>query len=103
MSNMNNLKSFNNLPKEKAREIQSKGGKASAEKRRQRRNLKKELEILMDTLASNGKTYQENISTALLKEALKGNTKAYEIIRDTLGQKPIERQEVREITTEWFK
>lgn len=103
MSRRKNLKSFNNLPVEEARAIQSAGGKASAEAKRKRKELREELEILMDTKAPNGKTYQENISFALLKEAVKGNTKAYEIIRDTLGQKPIERQEVREITTEWFK
>ena len=48
----------------------------------------------MKTINKDGVTYQELISTALVKEALKGNTKAYEIIRNTLGQKPIEVQQI---------
>ena len=40
---------------------------------------------------------------ALIKEANNGNTKAFEILRDTVGEKPIDRQEVKEITSEWFK
>ena len=34
------------------------------------------------------KTVQEAITASLVKQALEGNTKAYEIIRDTIGQKP---------------
>ena len=35
-------------------------------------------------------TVQAGITAALVKEALDGNTKAFEIIRDTIGQKPAE-------------
>lgn len=33
---------------------------------------------------------QAALSAALIKQALSGNTKAYEIIRDTIGEKPVE-------------
>ena len=33
---------------------------------------------------------QAALSAALIKQALSGNTKAYEIIRDTIGEKPID-------------
>ena len=39
---------------------------------------------------------QEKISTALINEAQKGNTKAYEIIRDTIGEKPMDKLEVEQ-------
>ena len=40
----------------------------------------------------NGKrmTVQAGITSALVKQALDGNTRAYELIRDTLGQKPVD-------------
>ena len=33
---------------------------------------------------------QKRISTALLEEAANGNTRAFEVIRDTIGEKPKE-------------
>lgn len=94
MANEQNLKP---LSTEKAREIGSKGGKASVEARRRRKTLKEELL----TLLSDGDV-QEKLSLALLDEALHGNkagsvTKAFEVIRDTIGEKPAEKVEVGKI------
>lgn len=75
---------------EVARENGRKGGKKKAENAQKRKALKEELEILLQKLDEDGKTYQERMSIALIKEAFKGNTKAYEIIRDTIGEKPKE-------------
>ena len=36
---------------------------------------------------------QDNITLALLDKALKGDTKAYEVIRDTVGEKPTDKIE----------
>lgn len=88
--NQENLIPFNERSKEEAREMGKKGGIASGKARKEKKLLKDELEVIMNNVNKDGKTYQELISTALVKEALKGNTKAYEIIRDTLGQKPKE-------------
>ena len=96
MSNMENLIPMSKRSKTEARELGRKGGLASGKVRKEKRLLKDELEIIMETVNKDGVTYQELISTALVKEALKGNTKAYEIIRDTLGQKPIEVQQIME-------
>ena len=87
---MENLKPMNKRSKEETRELGKKGKIASGKVRKKKRTLKDELEIIMETINKDGVTYQELISTALVKEALKGNTKAYEIIRNTIGQKPIE-------------
>ena len=88
--NQENLVSLADRTTEEQREIARKGGIASGKARKEKKLLKDELAIIMENVNKDGKTYQELISTALVKEALKGNTKAYEIIRDTLGQKPKE-------------
>ena len=85
--NQENLVSLGDRTIEEQREIARKGGIASGKARKEKKLLKDELAIIMENVNKDGKTYQELISTALVKEALKGNTKAYEIIRDTLGQK----------------
>ncbi len=83
MANNQNLKKT--LSTEEARELGRKGGKASVKARKERKALKEELLLLL----SEGDT-QRKISLSLIKEAAKGNTKAFEIIRDTIGEKPID-------------
>lgn len=73
------------------RAMASNGGKKSGETRRRRKTLKEELLALL----SDG-DIQERISLALIDEALNGNkagsvTKAFEVIRDTIGEKPTEK------------
>lgn len=68
--------------KEEARERGRIGGIKSGEARRKRKTLREELLALLET-----KNYQEKISLAMIKEALDGNTKAFEVIRDTIGEK----------------
>ena len=68
-----------------------KGGIASGEARRKRKTLKEELLLML----SDG-DIQEKISLALINEAIKGNnsgsvTKAFEVIRDTIGERPVEK------------
>lgn len=80
-----------------ARKNGSKGGKASAKKRQEQKTLKEELLVLL----SDGDT-QEKISIALIQRALKGDIKAFEVIRDTIGQKPTDKQEVKVVDSDWF-
>ena len=47
------------------------------------KTLKEELKILLSLNET-----QEKISLALLQQALNGNVKAFEVVRDTIGQKP---------------
>ena len=86
--NEGNLIPFNELTVEKQREIARKGGIASGEARRARKTFRDEL----ITLLENGNT-QEKISVALIQQALDGNTKAFEVIRDTVGEKPVDKLE----------
>ena len=85
MANEQNLKPLNTRAKSVQRKIQSQGGKARAKKIQERKTLRSELIELL----AEGET-QKKISLSLLQEALNGNTKAFEIIRDTIGEKPKE-------------
>lgn len=83
-----NLKPVTKRTKNEAREISKKGGIKSGESRRERKKLKEELLLLLSENNNNRK-----MSLAILKKALKGNIKAFEIIRDTIGEKPKEQIE----------
>jgi len=78
-----------------AREKGRNGGKKTAQIRRERKTLREELLALLQeeiTDRNTGRTMetQAAMTAALLKQALNGNTKAYEIIRDTIGEKPVD-------------
>ena len=87
MANEGNLKPIRT--KSEAREKGKKGGKKSGEVRAQRKTLREELIALLETKIED-KTIQEKISFSLIQEAISGNVKAFETIRDTIGEKPIE-------------
>lgn len=116
--NLKNLKSFGTgaFSPEKEREIHSKGGVAGAKSKRKRKKLKETIEDVLSLplkdaklnkkLKSMGMDDSDNqvgVVMALFLSALKGNPKAFELIRDTIGEKPIDQKEIKEITTEWFK
>ena len=76
-----------------------KGGIASGSARRYRKTLRADLETLLDSRAPDGtgKTTAAAIALALINKALKGDTRAFEIIRDTIGEKPAERISLAQI------
>lgn len=86
MANKDNLKPVRT--KKEARERGKNGGIKSGEIRRERKTLKDELLLLLAT----GNT-QNKVSLALIKKALSGDTKAFEVIRDTIGEKAVEKVE----------
>lgn len=90
MANSGNLKPMNKRTKSEQREIAQKAGIKSGEVRRARKTLKEELLLLLE----NGNT-QNKISLALIKKAIKGNIKAFEVIRDTIGEKPADKHELK--------
>lgn len=92
-----NLIPTNMRSKKEARELGSKGGKRSGEVRRARKTLREELLAIL----SDG-DIQNRMSLALIQEALDGNrsgsvTKAFEVIRDTVGEKPVDKVVVAEV------
>lgn len=91
MNNKNLIPNSERTPSER-KENAKKGGKKSGEARREKKKLREMLEILM-IKEENGKTTREEICVALIKAAINGNVKAFEIIRDTIGEKPVEKVE----------
>lgn len=78
-------------PGEKQREISRKAGRKSGQIRRARKTLRQELLDLLSarTLDKDGteRSQQESLSIALIRQAREGNVKAFEVIRDTIGEK----------------
>ena len=77
-----------------AREFGKRGAAASVMTRRRRKMLREELLYLLGQkiTGKDGQKYtaQEAMSVALIRQAISGNTKAFEVIRDTIGEKPTE-------------
>lgn len=83
------LKPLNTLTKEEQKKICSAGGKASVESRRKRKTLKEELLLLLSE-----NDVQKNVSLALIAKALTGDVKAFEAIRDSVGERFTEKTEI---------
>lgn len=101
-----NLIPVSERAKEEAREISKQGGIASGEARRRKRDLKRALEVLLekDIKAKDGTLLSgaEALAAKQFEKALKGDTKAFEVIRDTSGQKPVDRVEQVNIDAEYL-
>ena len=94
--------------KEEQRAIARKGGIASGKARREKKLMRETLDILLSMPLKNGKNadvdsirnfaalkgkninVQEAMMIAQVQKAMKGDTKAAEFVRDTMGQKPVE-------------
>ena len=88
MANEQNLKrpKKGSLSHEEAARMGRNGGKKSVQKRRERKALKEQLLLLLE----NGNA-QEQLCTSLLEKALSGDVRAFEVIRDTIGEKPVDK------------
>jgi len=76
---------------ENAASLGAKGAAVSAEVRRARKTLRTELELLLQTYVKDPKTGKQSEKTIQEAITLALDTKAYEIIRDTIGEKPADR------------
>lgn len=106
MANIENLtQAGKHLTTEEAQKMGAKGGIASGKARRERKAMREQLEMLLKLPLKNEKLKKQiadlgvnkkeidnqmAMTIALYQEAMRGNTKAYELIRDTIGEKPIE-------------
>lgn len=105
MANEQNLIKNEDLTPSQRRKNASKAGKASAKKRQQNKTFKEIINKFLDGQVSDERLKQQMIEFgfadkevsnkscavfALWEEAIKGNTKAFELLRDTIGEKPIE-------------
>lgn len=80
---------------EQAVENGRKGGIASGEARQAKKSLREAMQVLMDAdlTGKDGKTMTgtEAMAAKAFQAALKGDWKAWELVRDTAGQKPVEK------------
>jgi cobalamin biosynthesis protein CobT len=89
---LKNLKTpFNRRDPKEQKEISRRGGVRSGEVRRERKRFKEIFELLLAKKSTNDKgetaTIKEIIAINTVAKAVKGDLKAVEIIRDTIGEK----------------
>ena len=90
MANEKNLKPVRT--KSEARKRGRAGGIKSGEKRAEKKTLKEELLLIL----SQNKT-QNKMSVALVEKAMNGDIKAFEVLRDTAGEKPVDKVMVADV------
>lgn len=85
------------LSTEEAREIGSRGGKASAKSRREKRHLQEALQKLLKgkyevARGDSKKTASgyDAVAQSMIVQAIGGNVKAATFVRDTIGEKPVD-------------
>lgn len=107
MAGIDNLKSLKDRTTEEQREIAAKGGKASqavqAEKRtfrtifesllKENIDIDKFPELAKHIEAKTALTADKAMSMAMMLKALQGSEKAFELVRDTIGEKPTDKIE----------
>ena len=112
MAGLDNLIPMSERSKEEVREIARRGGIKSGETRRRKKTMKENLELLLTMSVGKGekadiengeniKDYaKENVTVeqamliAQIQKALKGDALAFEMIRDLIGEKPVDKKEV---------
>lgn len=83
-------------------ETARKGGIASGKAKRKRKEFKEALKTALTVVMDNNKTVQEIGIEALMDKFMKGDPKVFELIRDTIGEKPTDKQEVKVVESDWF-
>jgi len=103
-----NLKPFTSeQSREKAKENGKKGGIASGEAKRRKRDLKLAMQALLEADVKDKRTGEvmsgaEAIALAQYRKALKGDDKAFRIVGEYSGQKPVEKVEQVNIDGEYL-
>ena len=98
--------------KEEVREIARRGGIKSGETRRRKKTMRETLELLLTMPLKQGEradiekgdnlkefakenvTVEQAMLIAQIQKALKGDAQAFEMIRDLIGEKPVDKKEV---------
>ena len=97
--NTENLKPLNGRTPEEVKRITTMGGKASAAAQKRKRDLRAAAQAILEATYSD-KNGEERTGAEMLvlkqfaKALNKGDTKAFEVLRDTAGQKPAQKVDV---------
>ena len=104
-----NLIPFSELTESEQRKIASKGGKSSGKARRRKKLMREQIELLfslpiqdenikanLKKLGINPKNIDNQMAMiiALWKKSLRGDVSAATFLRDTVGEKPVEKVEM---------
>lgn len=111
-----NLKPMSERPMDERKEIGSLGGQKFAENRQRQKTMQDCMRALLEITmtkdkarkeigdiaeyANDNPTLMEILNLVQVREAREGNTKAYELVRDTAGYKPTEKTEVTATITD---
>ena len=99
MANEQNLNPINS--KSMAREYQKRSVASRNKNTEDRKNIKIAVEALLEKLMTSKDGVKMSGAEAIVakqfEKALKGDTRAFEVLRDSAGQKPIEKIQVAEI------
>ena len=87
---------------DEAREIGKKGGIASGKARREKADLRRQMQLWLESDVTTDKHGNPMSGAQLLaavaaKEASKGNAKFWELIRDTAGYKPVDKVMIADV------
>ena len=93
---------MNKRTKAEQKKIAKMGGIASGKARKEKADLKRQLQVFLESEATRDKngdplTGAELMVKVAVKEMIKGNPKYWELIRDTAGFKPIDKVMVSEV------
>lgn len=79
--------------KEEARARGSNGGKRSGEVRREKKLFQQAVLAALEAKGESGNSVLVDMIAAQVKKAMKGDTRAFEVLRDTSGEKPADKVE----------
>ena len=100
---------INRRSKEEQKELSRKGGIASQKKQKEQKTMRGQLQMLLALELKDPKTVKKlkdlgidtanidngmALNVALWTKALSGDVQAYNSLRDTIGEKPTEKQEI---------
>lgn len=91
MANIENLKPFSERTESEQRAIRKKGGKASGEARRRRKTFREMVEAALSAKGTMGETVGDDVVLSMIEACLAGDVKAAAWLRDTRGEKPVEK------------
>ena len=107
---------FSKMSPERRAECGRKGGLAKREATRKRKEMRETLDILLNMPMKKGKVYtaedikcfadlkgknitiDQAVMVCLIQKALKGDLSAIAMVRDTIGEKPSDKVEVKDVT-----
>ena len=103
VANEENLRPFNTMSEEEHKELSRKGGKASGEAKRKRKSIRECLEYLLEQdeseylLERGVMSGIEAMCYGIYRKAVEGDIRAFITVRDSIGEKPVNKINVSEV------